>query len=247
MPKFCTGSIAGLRVRGVLVGLIHFALCASSAVKADSFSITLHPTEQIGANGPYLSAPFDLGTAFSEIESVTLGFIMPTGYEGSAATTGNSSFTRFLKLLLRPTDTPIPEIWQNSPTSLGQSTFDMPAGAAEEFRFLYSVSFPGDDSPLDWPDFLFTGSGEVGWVDEFYSSHHPLPDGVPFTSSRSWLLPSKIQSAQLTIVGTPVPEPASVMLLAAGALTALACRRKWRVVSPRSTATRLMQPDFQAA
>jgi hypothetical protein len=238
MPKFCTGSIAGLRVRGVLVGLIHFALCASSAVKADSFSITLHPTEQIGANGPYLSAPFDLGTAFSEIESVTLGFIMPTGYEGSAATTGNSSFTRFLKLLLRPTDTPIPEIWQNSPTSLGAGAFDIRAGALEEMRFGYSVSFPGDDSPLDWPDFLFTGTGEVGWADEFYSSHHDLHGGVPSASSTSWLLPGEIQSAQLTIVGSPVPEPASVLLLAAGAVTALTCRQRWRIVCRRTAASR---------
>jgi hypothetical protein len=64
MPKSCAGSINDLMVRGAFVGLVPAKLCASSAVKADSFSITLNPTEQAGVKGPYLSAPFDFGTAF---------------------------------------------------------------------------------------------------------------------------------------------------------------------------------------
>jgi hypothetical protein len=204
------------------------ALCAPSFARADRFTVALNLTEQLGVYGGYLSAPFDFGTSFSEIESVTLQFVMPGGYQGFAATTGNSSVIRSLDLLLYPVAAPVPEIWQNSATSLGTSALDISAGTLDEFRFVYSVSSGNDSLPLDWPDFLLTGRGQVGWVDEVYASHHPLPDRMPFSSTTSWVLPGEIRSAQLTIVGTPVPEPASVVLIAAGAVIAISYCWIWR-------------------
>ncbi len=80
--------------RQALLSCVFLILYGSSShAIAETFTVPLNPVEQTAANGNYLSAPFDFGTAFSRIDSITLEFIMPGGYEGTAMTTGNSSFS----------------------------------------------------------------------------------------------------------------------------------------------------------
>jgi hypothetical protein len=217
MPKF-----RATLMRSTWVVLAFLSLCTTSRLHAETFTVTLTPTEQAGDLGMYLSAPFDFGTAFSEIQSVTLEFMMPGGYQGTAVTTGNSSVFRSLNLLLYDAAIPMPDYWYNSAASLGGSAFNVRAGTPAEIRFVYS-----DDAPPDWPDFLFTGIGQVGWADTFHASHHLIGSGME-SSSISWLLPGEIQSAQLKVVGTPIPEPSSHLMLLVGGLAVPFCRHVWR-------------------
>jgi hypothetical protein len=229
MRQRCIGSIRWLKIHFLVAAAA--LMCSASQADDETFTISLVPSAEAGLHGSYLSAPFDFGTAFSEIESLTLRFAMPGGYEGSAVSTGNSFYWRSLNVVLHPADTPAPEYWQNSPSSLGALTLDVRPNAETEFRFLYSVSFGNDPAPPSWPEFLYTGIGRVGWTDEFFSGLHPLPDGVPTSSSTSWALPGEIQSAELIIVGTPVPEPASLLLVAASIAVSLSHRRLSRAES----------------
>jgi hypothetical protein len=201
--------------------------CTTSRLNAETFTITLTPSEQTSEFGMYLAAPFDFGTAFSEIQSVSLEFVLPSGYQGTAVTTGNSSAFSSLEMLLYDAAIPVPDYWYNSTSSLGASAFNVRAATPAEFRFAYSVSLGGDDSPPDWPDFLFTGIGQVGWADTIHASRHLIGSGME-SSSTSWLLPGEIQSARLTVVGTPIPEPASNLLLLIGALAVPFCSHVWR-------------------
>jgi hypothetical protein len=213
-----------MAVRCVLLSLFGFALVVPYCAKGEVFRVPLNPSEQTAPLGSYISAPFDFGTGFLQIDSVTLEFMMPGGYEGYAVTTGNSSSSRWLHLVLHDTETVVPNIWANSGTTLASWGSDIEDNELAQFAFKGFLSFGQGDTEPVWPDFILGGTGRVSWVDEFHSSYHPLPDGVGGSSSTSWLIPGEIVSAQLTIVGTPVPEASSVTLLAVGALTVFACR-----------------------
>jgi hypothetical protein len=222
MPKF-----RATLMRSTWVVLALLSLCITSRLHADTFTVTLTPTEQTGDLGMFLSAPFDFGTAFADIQSVLLEFISPAGYQGTAVTTGNSSVFSSLNMLLYGAATPVPDWWYNSPSSLGASAFTVRAGEPKQILFLHSASLAGDTTPLDWPEFLFTGRGQVGWTNEIHASRHLIGSGME-SSSISWLLPGEVQSAQLKVVGTPIPEPPSHLLLLVGALAVPFWRHVWR-------------------
>ena len=65
----------------------------------------------------------------------------------------------------------------------------------------------GDCTGPIWPKSVFSGRGRVAFVDVLRRA----------TSSNSYGPPGEIGSAYLTIVGTPVPEPSSLILLIVGA------------------------------
>jgi hypothetical protein len=74
----------------VLLTLLGFVAWCNSNALAETFTVPLTPAIANGQLGNYLSADFDFETSFSKIDSVTLEFVMPDGYEGNAATTGNN-------------------------------------------------------------------------------------------------------------------------------------------------------------
>ena len=93
-----------------------FAGSAARAFAA-TFTVPLSPTVVAAPDGDYLSAPFDFGTVFSHVESVTLDFTMPGGFEGNAMTTGNSSYFRNLAFVLHEAAAPITDAWSISPAN----------------------------------------------------------------------------------------------------------------------------------
>ncbi|MEX2140140.1 MAG: hypothetical protein WD894_12820 [Pirellulales bacterium] len=226
MPKFRAKSTKAVSAHEALVGIVLFILCGPSVLSAESLTVTLTPAQQTGAHGTYFSAPFDFGTAFSEIESVRLEFVMPGGYEGYAASTGNSFYSRALALVIHDAEMPITSVWSlDIATALSASVHDVRPGESTQWDFRRSFA-PGEVVPSpNWPDFLFQGAGRIEWIDVFDSSVRPQLGEAPTTITTTWLPPGEIQSAQLTIVGTPVPEPASALLVAMGALTLLSCRQ----------------------
>ena len=210
--------------RHALLSCVFLILYGSSShAIAETFTVPLNPVEQTAANGNYLSAPFDFGTAFSRIDSITLEFIMPGGYEGTAMTTGNSSFFSELKFVLHDSDQP-PDVPINSSASLVSSAFRISTGATSEFPFFLNVFVVGEEFDPIWPDFLYSGAGRVAWIEEIHASYHPLPDGIPLRSTTTWLSPDEIVSPTLTIVGIPVPEPGSILMLLVGMIVAIALR-----------------------
>ncbi len=208
-----------------LVFLIAWLCCGVSFAIADEITVPLTLTQQSGKYGDYLSAAFDFGTAFSHIDSVKLQFVMPDGYEGNAVGTGNSFYSSNLVISAHSSETLVEDIsffagfGVVSPPSLSTYQFHVDAGIPFEVDFApYSYSLSGEPIPPTWPDFILGGNGLMTFLDLNQSTFAPLPFGTPSSTTTSWLLPGEIQSATLTIVATPVPEPASIALLSIGCL-----------------------------
>jgi hypothetical protein len=201
---------------------------APSVAPAKSLTFELAPVLQVGAHGEYLAASFDFGTKFSRIESLTLSFVMPGGYEGTAMTTGNSSYLRTLATIVHDPAITVDEPFGLDPaTGFTSSTFHVPAGRPHELAYGRLLAFPsGRPARQTWPDFLLAGSGIVSFIDDNRSYSHPLPAGIALGSTISWLAPNGITSARLTIIGTPVPEPAATSLLAIVAFVKAVARPK---------------------
>jgi hypothetical protein len=179
----------------------------STCVFAATFTVPLSPIAATAPVGEYLSADFDFGTAFSKIDTLMLEFTLPNGYEGNAVTTGNSSYYRNLAFVLH--DTAVPVIGDQN--SITRTAFSVRALDPVQIGFGGPLlSFNGVTSQSSWPEFVFLGHGRLAFIDEFRSSFHPLPAGIPVSSTTSWLLLDEIAGASLTIVGTPVPEPGLV-------------------------------------
>lgn len=210
----------------VMLALLAIVTSAHSSVIAETFTVPLTPAVSMGTHGDYLSASFDFGTSFSRIDSVTLEFVMPAGYEGTAVTTRNSTYTRYLSTLIHDATSLIDDLSFDPFQSLSNLSFHVTAGVPNELQYDRFIVFPGGD-PADhmWPEFLFGGSGRVEFIDIHSSSFHPLPSGTTVSFSTSWLIPPEIVSAQLKIVGTAVPEPATWQLMAVILAPALACRK----------------------
>ena len=183
---------------------------------AETFTVSLQPQETTGPYGTYLSAPFDFETEFSNIDLITLQFMMPAGYEGYFASTGNSFYSRSLEIVVHDIEMPVTNIWSlDIATALRASASDLDANEAAEFRFRQVFNLGDEQTPVPWPSFLTGGAGHVSFFDVFYSSHRPPSGDTIGNSSTSWLPLGELAAPTLTIVGTPVPEPATAVLLVA--------------------------------
>ena len=223
---------------------------SSAPVLAATFTVPLFPTIATAPAGNYLSTAFDFGTAFSQVESLTLEFALPGGYEGHAITTGNSSYFRSLSFILHDATVPITNAWSiDSEDGITRSVFHVPVTGSVSVDFSgFSYSFGGISVEPSWPEFILQGQGRLAFIDVFESSFHPLPTGITVSSTTSWQPPAGIAGATLTIVGVPVPEPSSVLIPAISSAFCIMCltRRRQRSasrVSATSGLTRRWSPQ----
>lgn len=215
-----------------LAGIALVAAVFSSAL-AESYSVLLNPVIQSEARGSYLSAPFDFAVEFSHVDTVKLTFVMPDGYVGTAFTTGNSFYFRDLVLLVHDLSSPLGSLYDiydyYSPTALVNAVGGVSPNTLGEFGFGRPyITFPGDPPPeLTWPDFIFSGRGNVSFIDSHETGLNLLsPIRTADDERMSWLPPGNILSARLTIEGTAAPEPGAMLLAGIGTLTAYARRGK---------------------
>jgi hypothetical protein len=208
----------------ILVPLI-WALCSHTLAKADTITTTLNLTETTGASGQYLSADFDFHVAFSHIDSVALSFTIPNGYDAIDVAGGYFAVSSQLWMVLHSLDTSptfgyfLPP--GNSASDLGTQFLSVPAGQVQQIGLFPPVIFYGPpDSP--WPGFLYSGKGSLAIADLRYNSSGFAPVG-PVTTTTSWELPGEISNFNLTITGTVVPEPMTILLLAEGAVPTMIC------------------------
>lgn len=188
---------------------------ANFSFAAETFTISLDLQVEANASGEYLSASYDFGTRFSEVESVQLEFVMPEGYEGSAVSTGNSTYTRNLAISIDDGRTALDSVVYDLSFALRASPFAIPAGETNTIHLRPHWSIFGEPGVVpDYPSFLLDGKGRANFVEVRTASFHPLPEGNATSFSTSWNLPGPIDQARLTIVATPVPEPSCVSLLA---------------------------------
>ena len=196
-----------------------------SQAEAATFSTPLTPVIAAGPQGDYLAADFDLGVTLAQIESVKIELVMTSGYEGDVMTTGNSTYSRVLQMVIHSRAEPLTTIW--SPYAVQNGTIRVLPQLSSEFSFGYGIIIlEGMPTQPAWPSFLFGASGRVAFVDEYHSAFHPLPSGALVSSSTSWLPPEGLAEARLTIVGTPVPEPAAWILSLLADLVLPQCRRR---------------------
>jgi hypothetical protein len=222
MTRFCRTAI------WTCVALAGFELSASAA----TFTTPLPLVEATGPEGAFLTAVFDFDRQFTEIEAVSIHFVMSEGFQGTSATTGNSTYTRSLNGVLHDGDVPMkPDtdgVYAWPFGHFGKSKSHIDAGEAAEFRFRQYVYTPpgGGETRVypPWPDFLLAGQGRFSFVDISTSSFHPIGNPELGSSTTTWMAPDGLESATLTIVGTAVPEPGSALL----ALFAIAACVSWR-------------------
>jgi hypothetical protein len=196
-------------------------------LEAGVFTVDLQFAPAQGVSGPYLTAPFDFGTRLSDIQSVKVLLAIPGGYDGVAATTGNSSWFHYLELRVHGQSAP-PPVGQVG-DFLEQTTLSVPPSSSAEVQFKtspFDVGFPTVDP--SWPKFLFGGSGAFSAIDSHSYAWHPLPDYEGAYSTTTWHLTEGIQGAQIVIEATPVPEAASASLALIGLIATMAIRRGGR-------------------
>jgi hypothetical protein len=207
------------RLRQSIFAVFAGCIALPAVAHGATFSIELQPTVTTGAYGNYLAAPFDFGTAFSQIESFKLEFVSATGYDGGIGSTGNSTFSKLLKVAAHEGDAPLtspPNVLDLDSVGFSQTYFHVPANTPTEARFGPLTFSIGTENPeIIWPDFSLAGRGWISMIDEASGWYHPLPEGITLSSSLGWKVP-EIASARLTIVGTVVPEPSAVVLFCCG-------------------------------
>jgi PEP-CTERM motif len=201
---FVVGLIAGLVLFPQLAVAAQFTTTVASFIPSDA--------------GDRLVADYDFGFAFSHVESLEFEFEMPAGYEGYFATTGNSSWSRTMHVVLHDeTDAiDLTEIGLGMPiTSLSSTVVHVVPGAPAGFKFVTLLG-PGETPAFDFDEFVLSGHGRITVVDSMRSDIHPLPDHVSSSSKTSYSLPHEISSARITITGTAVPEPAALSMMLLG-------------------------------
>ena len=198
----------------------------SAGAYAATFTVPITLEEATAPDGSYLSAPFDFGISFSQVESLTLEFVMPSGYEGTVLSTGNSSYIRSLGIVSHDASAQIELLLPLGATySLSQSVFRIPAEATTSIGFLSPPLYIGEriEVASTWPSFVLQGSGRIALIDISSSYSHPLPTKIVVSSTITWSTPGSVIVASLTIVGTPVPEPHCLLLLLLGAEFVATC------------------------
>jgi len=188
----------------------------------------------------YLQAPFDFDTRFSQIDSVRLKLLMPSGF-GTALTTGNSTYISYLGAIIHGEGfeldisealsngfQSIPPLPRGSETSLKSYVF-VPPNQKMEIGFAKPIrGAPGGEliilsegeivPHLDsfWPNFLHAGRGFVTLQAVETSSYHPLnPSGdmSEYSFTQSFNNPPPVEFAQLVVEGTIVPEPGTITMV----------------------------------
>lgn len=207
--------------------------------RASSVTVPLDFEVVETADGAEVVAAFDFGVKFSEIESVTFSFVMPEGYEGTAVSTGNSSYTQYLLLELRD-EAGLPDsgcvgicmvnaLWSvpagqlNTYNFLGSTIFEIKptedwewVGAGETRTIPEAMNLPDwlPDAPYFfhgvWPDIFLDGVGQIAVADYSSFATHLISTGAFGSVSETRMAPD-ITMATLTITGTLVPEPSGVI------------------------------------
>ena len=216
------------------------AIFCCEAAGAETFTVPLDVSSRTGDGGQYLSADFDFHIAFSQIDSITLSFRMPSGYEGTALAGGYFSVFSQLWTVLHGTGTaPTFGSLIGGPETgnpfLGVNLFQVPANSVQQIGFYPPVVFTDPPDNL-WPDFLFSGAGSLAVTDYqvatsgVFQGGGFFPDDGQGMTTISWNLPGEFSDARLTIVATPVPEPATVGLACEAVLLSLICSHAARRV-----------------
>jgi hypothetical protein len=169
------------RVLGIAFVLL---ICGCPIVLAVTFTVPLSLAEKTGSEGKYLSADFDFQTAFSHVDSVTLNFFMPNGYAGTGIAGGYFSVFSNLWMVVHSVDSPVTVGYFISPGSpdsdLAENFFQVPAGTSQQLSLYPPAIFFGD-GPFDypWPDFLFSGKGNVALTEVVDASSGFAPCSPP--------------------------------------------------------------------
>ena len=206
-----------MRQTGTLLICVAMILLGPACVVAATMTVPLSPVVTAGPHGDYLSAEFDFGTAFSNVESLTLEFTLPNGYQGFLSSTGTSTSSRNLEVMVHDPAIPLddPRL-ADLRFRRSQSLFDVPATTEYALRFKDLSEF---GKPLlagaAWPKFMLQGYGQVSLTDILMSSSQQLVDGSE-SDNFSWSPPSEISGLRLTVVGTLVPEPNSALICLIG-------------------------------
>jgi hypothetical protein len=213
------------RIRQRLLAAAAVLAGPGAMTRGETFVADLALAAESGMFGEYLTASYDFGGAFADVQSVRVELDIPGGYMGTAMTTGNSSYYRSLFIQMHDLAVPPPAPFLVQ--YLGTSAIDIPPSDAAEFDFRrVSITFEGQVHYAAWPPFLLTGAGAVSLIDVNISSHHPLPDRENATSIVSWLPPTGIAGARLIVEATPIPEPSAAVLTI---LAAIAFGRRGRL------------------
>jgi hypothetical protein len=167
--------------------------------------------------GDHLVGEFDFGFSFSQVESLEFEFMMPNGYEGVFATTGNSSWSRALHVVIHGSDDTVQftDIGLAYPvmSSLFASFYQVHPNESARLHFQPLITpFNPPIPDHAFRDFVNSGHGRLVFVDIYRSAFHPLPDHVVLGTSTSYAIPGEITLARITVTGTPIPEPSSVLL-----------------------------------
>ncbi len=217
-----------------VVGLIAGLVLSPDLAVAAQFTTTVANFTPSDA-GDRLVADYDFGVAFSHVESLEFEFEMPAGFEGSFVTTGNSSWSRTMHVVLHDeTDAiDLTEIGLGMPiTSLSSTVVHVVPGTPAGLRFASLFGMAGTPA-FDFDEFVLSGHGRITVVDAMRSDIHPLPDHELVRSSTTYSLPNEISLARITITGTAVPEPAALSLMLLG-VCSLVSDRKRRMSTLRS-------------
>jgi hypothetical protein len=219
-----------MRQTGILLICVAIILLGPACVVAATMTVPLSPVVTAGPHGDYLSAEFDFGTKFADIDSVTLEFTLPNGYQGFIATTGNSISSRNIDLVLHDLGTSAADP-NPTDTRFGrrQSLLNISAASPYSFQFKDLTDFGNPlFAGIAWPDFVLQGRGQVSLIDIFVVSSQPLLQEAGSISTTSWSPPSGMSGLSLTIVGTLVPEPNSVLICLFGVASLAMFRRRHR-------------------
>ena len=236
-----TGFIARAGQLSPTIALLAAVALYPSIALGATFTVPLTGLDQPDGNNEFATADYDLNITFSHIESITLDFVMPDGYEGIYATTGNSTFSTSLEVVLHDLEDPIllgplplPIL---SPNAASQSINQVLPQISTHLSFgnTISICYPNGEYPEpptpEWPNFILSGQGRLSFINVNVSSYHPLPSGTVVSSSTNLNSPGGVSEAYLTIVGTPVPEPSSLVIL----LSSVAFVSRYRNRKPNRT------------
>jgi hypothetical protein len=191
-------------------------VCAfNSRARADTFTVPLNLAEATGPLGQYLSGNFDFQTAFSSIDSVTLEITMPRGFAAD-----NNSATEATQIWVTLQNVGSELVFgQFSPDGTFADAADLPAGTPQQFGFFppYLGIDASDELQHDWPAYLYLGTGAIGICDLHTHTFFDLAGPISFFNLLD-LPAADVTNASLVVVGTAVPEPASAVLAAIGAI-----------------------------